>query len=138
MTPTPIVTALELVEDALLAAVSGAVAPAAWGLPADSIKTLLGTAGSAAAVLQHQDGGGQLDPHLNDGGWTGLVVLKTLSAADADARTAFGLASAALVTAASPTGYRIGFRYDRPIAIPPKDRIYTRAGQWRVTIRRTT
>ena len=153
---TPITTALDILEDAILVALRG-VSPAgqgwqawdagvaaAWGVaPADTVRRL-GLSETDddylpyALVAQHQDGGGRPDSRIHEAGWAGLIVIRSLSRDDARARA--GLARAVTQAAAltSPTGYALSLVWDRPIAIPLADKVYARAGQWRARVRRTT
>jgi hypothetical protein len=149
--PTPITSALELAQDAITAAL-GALVPvgAAWwdAAPASeklvsrlraAITPLTGVTPLACAyVAQHQDGGGRPVRYVADEGWAGLVVVRVLSATDAGARAGLALAVGAMAALSSPAGYALSARWDRPISVPrDPDGIYTRAGQWRVSIERT-
>lgn len=147
-TATPIMTALEIAEDAILVQlrlVASGVVAAFPTLPADTVRRLALYAAAPAdadaipyaLVAQHQDAGGAQAPHVNSAGWAGLIVVKALSASDAQARAAHALAAARMASLVSPAGYRLAAVWDRPVAIPPSDGIYQRAGQWRVSIKRT-
>lgn len=147
-TPTPITDALETVEDVLLAVLRVAAdgpqdTPAYWYVAdaltvgrlkkpedhADHIPWLL--------VGQHQDGGGAPDHRIGSAGWAGLVVVRSLSASDEGARAGYAAAAARMWAPDSPAGYHVWTTFDRPISVPPLDKIHTRAGQWRVSVRRT-
>ena len=143
-----ITTALETAEDAILA-VLRAIPAGAQETPAFWYVADAGTVGRLqlnadhqdhipwCLVAQHQDGGGAPAHRIGAAGWAGLVVIRCLSATDANARLGYAMAAAAILDATSPTGLRVSATFDRPIAVPPLDLIHTRAGQWRVTIRRT-
>lgn len=142
--PAPVTSALALAEDALLTALS-ALAPvghAHWDLaPTGTVGQLMQPSGNSAYlqrvyVAQHQDGGGQRDRFLSSDGWAGLIVCRCMSASVASAQAGYVLIVGALATLSTAAGYAIHAAFDRPIAIPFADRVYTRAGQWRVTIRR--
>lgn len=149
--PTPIYAALALAQDAILAALA-ALAPvgAAWWdvAPAGeklvtrlraAVSPLTGVTSLARAyVAQHQDGGGAPVRYVAAEGWAGLVVVRVLSATDAEARAGFALVAPAMAALGQPTGYELTARWDRPVSVPrDPDGIYTRAGQWAVRIERT-
>lgn len=140
---TPVTAALEVVENAVLAAL-GALVPtgaAFWNAEATSLYSRLAlppptpTALACAWIAQHQDNGGQRDPRVNSHGWRGLVVVRCLSRTQATARAGLQSAVPVMAALAPPTGYTLNATWDRPIAIPKSENIYTAAGQWIVTIR---
>jgi hypothetical protein len=139
--PAPIVTALDLVEIAVLAAL-GALGPAYWGAaPVDTVGRLRlpesqGTHLARVFVAQHQDGGGQEAPLLGSRGWTGLVTVKVFSASPVAARTGYALAADAMAALTSPAGYALTADWRRPLDLPTIDRIIARAGVWELTLRR--
>jgi len=142
---TPVTAALDIVETAVLSALN-ALTPANaafWNAEAtDLYRRLVLPSGqpgalSSAWIAQHQDGGGQRDPRLNSQGWGGLVVVRCLSRTRATAYAGLQSAVTAMGSLAPATGYTLTASWDRPIAIPKADNIYTAAGQWRVYIRRT-
>ena len=142
--PAPITTALEVAEAGILAALN-ALAPigmADWDVaPVGTVGQLLQLPAatsyrSRVYVAQHQDGGGMQDNRLASAGWSGLVVVRCLSARADYAALGMALIVTALATLTAPAGYALHAQYDRPIAIPVVDTIATRAGQYRVTIRR--
>ncbi|HYF54180.1 MAG TPA: hypothetical protein VEA41_07970 [Salinarimonas sp.] len=149
MSPQPVTAALELAEDAITAALN-ALEPtgeAHWdGMPVGDVKRLQAYGFNPAApgglarcyVAQHQDGGGARVQQLNAESWSGLVLIRVQSCVDAQARAGLQLAVVAMQGLTSPAGYTLFARYERPRAIPysPADKIFTRAAQWRVTIRR--
>jgi hypothetical protein len=149
MSPQPVTSALELAEDAIKAALA-ALEPtgsAHWdGAPVGDVKRLQAYAFNPLApgglarcyVAQHQDAGGARLQRLNSEGWSGLILVRVQSGVDAEAKAGLQLAVAAMQALASPAGYVLFARYERPRAIPYSgvpDHIYTRAAQWRVTIR---
>lgn len=140
MTPQPVVTAIDILEDAIVAALA-TLAPTgnAWwdAAPAGTVQELANGL-ARVYVAQSQDAGGAQAPLLNSAGWAGLVVVRCLSRDKAVARFGATLAYAAIAGLASPTGYTITTRYDRQIPIPLADKIYTSAAQWAITIRRST
>jgi hypothetical protein len=148
-TLTPIADALETAEDVILEALQDAVyaaspdTPAFWGVADAGTLGRLALATTATdyvpwcLVAQHQDGGGAQANHIGGTGWRGLVVVKAQSRTDANAREGYAEAVLAMLRLGGALGYQVAAVFDRPIAIPTVDKVYTRAGQWRVTIRRT-
>lgn len=148
----PIPLSLEVVEDALLAAVRDSLPVPPYGLaevgswgraPADTARRLFldpledAEALRYAIVLQHQDGGGSPDYRLNSAGRQHLIVVKAMSADDEIAKEGHAVAMAALADVVSPAGHRIALTFDRRVVVPTLDDIATRASQWRVVVRRT-
>jgi hypothetical protein len=143
MTTTPIYDALDLAADALKTALVPLVplfqnAAAVYWLqnPPESVGALRTGALASLIICQSQDLGGRRRDHISRSGWSGLVVVRALSASEATAKTVQQGVAARMALLAVPAGYQIGARFDRPIALPPKDGIHTRASQWRVTIAR--
>lgn len=142
----PVVAALDVLEDAALAALA-ALSPAGsawwWQYPPPTLARLASGQLARAYILQHQDGGGRPAPRLGSEGWEGLIVVRVLSAVDATARDGRDLAVAAMLALASPAGYHIQVAHDRPIAVASVNHIMTgttqqvvtRASQLRATIR---
>lgn len=142
--PAPIPTALDIVEDAVLAALN-ALTPtgsAYWGAaPVDTVGRLSQPPAQAAHlsrvyVAQHQDGGGREAALLGSRGWEGLVTVRVLSADLARARAGFALVVTAMAALASPAGYALRAEWRQPLDLPTINRIVARAGIWELTLRR--
>lgn len=140
--PGPIIDALDIAEDAILAALA-ALAPVAEfaDAPADTTRRLRLPGGDPDAlvrvyVAQHQDNGGRRDDRLHSDGWEGLVAVRCISASDAVARAGRDAAHAALATLASPAGYGLTATWRRPIPTVTRNGITQRGGVYLVTIRR--
>lgn len=145
--PGPIVAALDLAEDAILAALEsaararlGTVAP--WGAGAeDSARRMLLPITDLAHMAQlfiayHADNGGRPDDRLHSAGWAGAVGIRCLSADDDLARAGRDAAAVALATLPSPAGYALSARWQRPLPVLSRNGIHQRTGLYRVTIRR--
>lgn len=141
--PNPIVDALGLAEDAILAALTP-LGLAAWspepadlnkwlGLPATDPKHV-----ACALIAHHQDDGGASRRHLQSERWEGLVTIRVRSRSRASAREGLAFAVAALKALPQPDGYTLRAAWVKPRDIPVTDPfVTTRAGIWRVSISRT-
>lgn len=141
-TPEPIIDALGLAEDAILAALAP-LGLAAWAPEPAELSRRMGLPATdpafvaRALIAHHQDDGGRRAAHLQSSGWEGLVTVRVRSRTRTSARTGLGLAVTALAGLAQPDGYRLTARWVKPRDIPVTDPLVTtRAGIWLVTIRR--
>lgn len=140
--PGPIIDALDLAEDAILAALA-ALAPLAVfeAAPEDTTRRLRLPAAHVEAlshvyVAQHQDNGGRRADYAHSSGWQGLIAVRCISASDAAARAGRNAAHAALTSLASPAGYHLSATYRRPIPTTIRNGVAQRGGVYQVTIRR--
>lgn len=144
MSDTPVYSGPDLAGDALLAALAPLVpafngAPAVyWQInPPETVGALRTGALSSMLICQSQDGGGERLPHVGRVSWSGLVVVRALSASASAARSVRDGIPARMELLSVPAGYAIAARFDKPIELAPKDGIHTRGQQWLITIERT-
>lgn len=143
MAPAPITDALVLVEVAILAALRERITGEVHWEPAptDTTRRLALPPTNAqwlplVAIAQHQDDGGRQQPLLNSLGWTGLVVVRVRSRDPERASTGFALAVEAMGALTRTETIALTAIWVKPRPIPTVDQIVTRAGLWRVTLRR--
>ena len=140
----PVTDAIDLVEDVLLPALASTAPLVVWDpAPADVERRLALPATDAQAlervvIGQHQDGGGRRNIHLHSNGWEGLVTIRVRSRSRASARAGLALIVTAMAGLSSPAGYAFHAVWQRPLALPTLNLVYSRAGIWRITIRRTS
>jgi hypothetical protein len=138
--PPHIIDALSRMEAVILAALN-ALTPtnnAHWYVAPPGTAQRMATGGlTRVFVAQHQDGGGAPNPLVNSQGWQGLVAVRCMSRDAAQADSGLSAVALALAGLASPSGFSFITNWVRPIAIPVDNAIYTRAGLWRVSLRRT-
>lgn len=88
-------------------------------------------------VFQSQDGGGQDASFLGLGGWEGEITIRALALTLADAEAQIASVPAALEALANPVGYTIRATFLRPLALSPKDLVYTAAQIYRIQLYRS-
>jgi hypothetical protein len=139
--PGPIVAALDILQDAILAALAP-VGAAWWNeAPADTTRRLRLAPGEpprlpVALIPYCPDPGAVERRYLRVEGWAGRVAVRCLAADTGDARAARDAAHAALAATAAPAGYALGLRYAGPLPTLSSGGVTQVGSVYAATIRR--